>query len=146
MSKYKLIKDFPNSPGLGCILDFSKTKLIKSKNNGVYDVNDIKKFPSFWEKIEEPLFMTEDGVNIYNGDAYCCVWEDEHNKFHYIKFIAERMPGKYSKKNLLFSTEKSASDWIKINESKYSIQNMCDIFYKLNWTSQSWEIFKKELK
>ena len=70
------------------------------------------------EKYKEPLFITEDGVEIFKGDGY---WQVTPEFKHY--FIGNN---DYTRRNCdkHFSTEKAAKDCIDLNKPQYSLQDI----------------------
>ena len=129
MKQYKLIKEYPGSPKLGTIVNHVKGwGSYESYFDGdlVYSTYAIENYPEFWQEIKEPLFTTEDGVNLYEGDHYYAV---------YSTWLYDRIyltPGnpvifKHTKN---FSTKEKAEKYINKNKAKYSekdIENACTI-------------------
>ena len=75
MRKFKLKKCYPGSPGLGYETNFNSSDEDWNTPNMLI-INDCLNYPEFWEEIKEPLFVTEDGVEIQIGD-----------KLHYLNKI-----------------------------------------------------------
>ena len=143
--KYKLIKEYPNSPKLGSVIIDTNT------NNGAKDCwfsedwgksgskaffiprsTNPEKHPEFWELVKEkPLFITEDKVEIFNGDNY---WFVVKSDLEIVKAWIPRLhicdwdySGEHKKPPLghvQFSTEKAAKDWIHLNKPQYSMQDI----------------------
>lgn len=68
MKRYKLIKEYPNSPKLGSI--------ILNINSEFYSIKPDN-YPEFWQEfIPEKSFISEDGVTITEGDK---IWVVESN-------------------------------------------------------------------
>ena len=63
--KYKLVKKYPGSPELGYETKFNNSG---EDWSALLKVADCKYFPEFWEEVKDPLFITEDGKEIYEGD------------------------------------------------------------------------------
>lgn len=69
---------YPGCPPIG-------TVLVK-KRNGWYELENgtswantpdkIEPFPEFWEKLEHPVFITEDGVEMYDGQSCFTVFNN----------------------------------------------------------------------
>ena len=77
--KYKLVKKYPGSPNIGdtAELDIKLGDFRVSSNYfQLIPKKQIINYPEFWEEIKEPLFVTEDGVEIQIGD-----------KLHYLNKI-----------------------------------------------------------
>ena len=132
MKKYKLVKCFPGSPPIGTVA--AKTHLGYSTGGyGVLFVEDVENYPEFWELIKEPLFITEDRVEIFNGDNY---WFVVKSDLEIVKAWIPRLhvcdwdySGEYKKPPLghvQFSTEKAAKDWIDLNKPMYSKKQIID--------------------
>ena len=132
MKKYKLVKCFPGSPPIGTVA--AKTHLGYSTGGyGVLFVEDVENYPEFWELIKEPLFITEDRVEIFNGDNY---WFVVKSDLEIVKAWIPRLhicdwdySGEYKKPPLghvQFSTEKAAKDWIDLNKPMYSKKQIMD--------------------
>ena len=69
-----------------------------------------------WAEIIEPLFTTEDGMDIYDGDKYWYVGNTSGGIFHE---IANANRG--GKVHPYFSSEQAAQDWIYKNNPKSSV-------------------------
>ena len=83
------------------------------------------------------LFVTEDGVEIFEGNKYYCVhFQDSRDiqpSWNKIPLFECYGPNnatketdniKYTKDAKYFSTEKAANDWIKMNKPKYSMNDL----------------------
>jgi len=83
------------------------------------------------EKAKPPLFVTEDGVNIFEGDDYWVV----HHDFTYSIFKGGNQPRMPALQ--LFSTKKAAENYIGENKPKFSKSQITDI---LNvWLTDSYK-------
>lgn len=112
MEKYKLIKLYPGSPAVGTIL--------VKKRNGWYELehgtswantpDKIEQFPEFWEKLEYPVLITEDGIEIYDGQTCFTV-------FNNFKILPQDVF--LGMKNYVglkyFSTKKAAENYVRCN-------------------------------
>lgn len=98
----------------------------KPKNYHV-SLNSIK-------HIKQPLFTTEDGVEIFEGDTvYYIETKDELELcFKVNKYIVLKYPGRFvSDKSLYsFSTKEKAEKWILMNKPLLSLQEIKDVFEK----------------
>ena len=109
MKKFKLIKRYPNSLELGTIVE---------KEWDEYGVQ-FAAYPEFWEEVLEPLFTTEDGVEILEGE-----------EFYFVDSFWEIGKGKATvgcKKITLmkeFSTKEAAEKYIDENKPKFSIKDI----------------------
>jgi hypothetical protein len=94
--------------------------------NGFDELGDI-------DKIEQPILTTEDGVDIYEGDA---VFETiDNDKVFEVSFTKNSiMTGKNSRK--YFSTEEKAEEYILMNKPlTTSIKELCVIIGQCNETT-----------
>ena len=78
MMKYKLIKLYPGSPPLNTILIKKRNGWYEWENGTSYanTPDKIEPFPEFWEKLEQPVFITEDGVEMYDGQSCFTVFNN----------------------------------------------------------------------
>ena len=130
MKKYKLVKCFPGSPPIGTVA--AKTHLGYSTGEyGVLFIEDVENYSEFWELIKEPLFITEDGVHIFNeGDFFIVDTDYNQEGSCYFAWSIEKLfiknksylPNSSCVK--IFSTKKAAKDWIELNKPKYSLQDI----------------------
>lgn len=80
MKKYKLIQEYPGGPPLNSIAEpcLSLNIPIVIENYKINTPNKVRflttssieiftKFPNFWEEVNEPIFISEDGVEIFEG-------------------------------------------------------------------------------
>lgn len=111
--KYKLIKEYPGSPKIGNTIDNLE--------------NDwIENYSEFWqpfvEKIKQPLFTTEDGVDIFEGDSYYSynLELDISSKFDSacLKISGKNTDNKY------FSTKEKAEEYILMNKPCLSLNDV----------------------
>jgi len=117
IKKYKLIKTYPTSPKLGSEVDVSA------------DADPYKDFPDNWEditpvKLDIPLFKTEDGVDIFEGD-----------KVYFVNITNQRFnidiclqADLYKSHLLYFSTKEKAEEYILMNKPCLSINNVLGIY------------------
>ena len=79
------------------------------------------------KKSKQPLFTTEDGVDIFEGDNYCyfrfhswtCDNAIANKEFYY--------QDKFSKNSLYFSTKEKAEEYILMNKPCLSLKEVLDI-------------------
>ena len=83
-----------------------------------FDPSEITNNPEFWEKVEEkqPLFITEDGKEIFKGD-----------KFYFIASLSWGIGELIANDNVIgqyaiarFSTREAAEKWVDENKPVYS--------------------------
>lgn len=79
MKKFKLLKKYPGVPEdweIGSIAELEKGFVYTYAVEGSYNyiIGDVNYFSNeeFWEELK-PMFVSHDGVNIYNGDKTCVV-------------------------------------------------------------------------
>lgn len=130
MSKYKLIKQFPLSPEVGFIADFTKI----GDNDCLYDVGaisnlfecDCKDWPEFWE-LKKTVFTTEDNVEVDSDrKLYGVVLE---NGIGYKAFELAEHDYRYGASiNLIefkwFVDKGKAIAYINLNKPRYSLKDI----------------------
>jgi hypothetical protein len=125
MGKYKLIKTYPGSPELGETIIYDNDKFsFKSKYLFYGDPNC---YPEFWEKVEEPLFKTEDGVNIYKGDTYYSISKDLTTE---LMLVMATGYGVYTNACVRFHSKMEALKYIRCNKKKplFTTDDGVDVF------------------
>jgi len=76
-----------------------------------------KMYPDIFDEIKEPLFVTEDGYELYeNCIVYLPCLDDYCVYSNYLNSISE----KNKKEMKIFKYEVSAREWIKENKPKFS--------------------------
>jgi len=73
MKKYKLIKEYPLSLKLGTIIEEDKYgQLTTTKDDflQIFQMNEVKKFPEFWEEIKELTYEILTFSSSKNNNAY----------------------------------------------------------------------------
>jgi len=104
----------------------------------------LEKLKKFTDK---KLCNTEDGIAIYEGDLIHFV--EIHNEIKYlycINFVKLHLSLDFINTFKVFSTEKAAKDWIELNKPKYSLKDIEKVFYVMNWTMSSFDLFKACIK
>lgn len=81
------------------------------------------------QKTKQPLFTTEDGVDIFEGDT---VWHTNLNPNLkiYSSIVKNKTPITTSVKGL-YSTKKAAENYIKMNKPCLSLQEITELWYEL---------------
>lgn len=128
---YKCTHNYPGGPDVGYISKPHKVQPETDENCHYYNHNwfDPKLYPEFWEKVREPIFITEDGVSINCGDTYWYVWfsgdvESIQQKLYTAySFVARESPGSFIDSKT-FSTKDKAEAWIEENKPQYSKLDM----------------------
>ena len=106
--------------------------LARSKNNYIcVVVSEIKKAP-------EPLFVTEDNVEIFEGDNYWFYWTKNPASMQYVNIPYEVFNAKkldrdsvYSHSAKFFSTKEAAEKYIDENKPKYSKKEIKEALSKV---------------
>lgn len=82
-----------------------------------------------WEEIKQPLFTTEDGVEIFEGDTKEIFFIHKNNDFS-VKSTLKRecKLGSFSNNVLYFSTKKSAENYIKMNKPCLSLKDVFSVY------------------
>lgn len=139
-----------NCPGqiLGSIVETNENGFIKDYN-GIKIYPDA--YPHIFEEIKEPLFVTEDGKNIFVGIEYywintnlnAYIYNIEHGLYQINKSCMEegdeKMP--FSDGVKTFSTKEAAEKWIEENKPVYSKKQL----YTALLNCKSIVFFDKEL-
>lgn len=133
--KYKLIKEYPNSPKLNSIVEEDSNGIFFKRIGELiylYTKDQIKDYPEFWEEVKEPLFITEDGKSVYVGDIYYTVFikEDCIETFKVMgKWIAKELDEytSWSKDCKYFSSKEAAEKYIEENKPLYSKKQVINI-------------------
>ena len=131
--KYKLIKKLPfeNSPTIGYI---STPKLEDGSHYWNHNWFQPENYPEFWEEVVEkvklPLFTSEDGVDIFEGDKLYSIDNRFNIKKHHL------FNARYDDKTLLnnrrffnseykhFSTKEKAEEYILLNKPCLSYKDI----------------------
>jgi hypothetical protein len=110
--KFKLIKEYPGSGELGKVL--------------TNECEGIENWSEYWEEIkEEPILITEDGKELFEGDEY---WFIDEEFIAYPNIVEDGCGGKKDYK--YFSTKESAKKWIEENKPKWSNKDMIEFAEK----------------
>jgi hypothetical protein len=130
--KYKLIKNFPGYPYKGVIME-----TISPENKGLKENPALfspSHWPEYFELVKEPLFVSEDGVEIYEDSdvvgvsiQYYNIEEEFNIQDRGVDIVKLRKEGAVSK---YFSTREAAEKWIKKNKPKFSEQQILDTICK----------------
>lgn len=105
LKKYKLIKKYPGSGGLGIIIS---TEVWPDR------------WPEYWEEIkDEPILITEDGKELFEGDEF---WSVDKRDWKLRKEKAASKAGDCYFWN--FSSKELAEKWLEENKPKWSDVDM----------------------
>ena len=82
---------------------------------------EVENNPDFWELIEEgkPLFVTEDGVECFDGDEYISIGND----FSKVNMLAHNYDAPYSSDVKRFFHESNADEYIWKNKPVFSYED-----------------------
>lgn len=86
------------------------------------DADDSECFLINLQKIKQPLFTTEDGVDIFEGNNYCAVFYD-------FKYLEQEVIKNYELDNatLRFSTKEKSEEYIIMNKPCLSINEITNL-------------------
>lgn len=152
--KYKLIKTYPSSPNLGEIVKQGDNKCYVGSLHTIYSTNHIENQPEFWKELKEPLFQTEDGIDMYEDDTYWTLrtkdndWLFEDKVVKNINYFYSSEKD-YSKTTGIyyFSTKKAAENYIICNKPCLSLNEILDTFRTVyGKDSIHYHCFKTNLK
>lgn len=97
-------------------------------------------------KVKQPIFTTEDGVDMYEGDKFYPVCVEEGMGFATWVFIPQRwgtLPYHYAEAFKYFSTKEAAKEYIFLNKPCLSLKDVNLIINK-KWVSTLLEEFVKQ--
>lgn len=113
-----------------------KIEIIRAKEDGTIDftINQngdkgtYRNCLNNFRKVKTPLFLTEDGIEIFEGDYYCHTTLD----FQILGSKAGNLSGNLLGKKgyYYFSTEDKAQEWIILNKPMLSIKDIQPIIGK----------------
>jgi hypothetical protein len=144
MKQYKLIKEYPTSPPLGTILTLKENGWYQSGTSYAHLPESIEIFPEFWKEIKEPLFTTEDGVDVYEGDEYWYIVDNYTYPKAYtplLHCVDWSNPIKPPLGKVQFFEGKNALKWIDENKPVYSKKQIIDALDKSHPT---WSVTNRE--
>ena len=129
MKKYKLIKEYPYSPEVGIIVEQTNENKMRYKYND-FDISltIIEHYPEFWQEVKEPLFVTDDGVEIFDEDLFYIprIISDYIIESHHADCTKT-----YTKNLLKFKTKEASEQWIKENKPRFSEKQVLDAIEKV---------------
>jgi hypothetical protein len=163
MKTYKLIKTYPGSFPLGhlAILDES----VKYYNLGTTtrSLDYIENHPENWQHVcykchenvntcktfgcKQPLFITEDGVDIFAGDIFYSIRKDCLGRIVKYEGNFFEIASTKCKGFVDFSTKKAAENYIKMNKPCLSLNDVLSITNKTSFVPEDFSknLIKKEL-
>lgn len=136
LKKFKLIKEYPKSIKLNIdlIVEWEEKSLLYTTliNNRIcfFTKEEIENHPKFWQEIiEQPILITEDGKELFEGDRCFLI-------NNYEIFITTITNNFKKEPTLYFSTHESAEKWIEENRPKWSDKDMIDFLYRYSKRSK----------
>ena len=146
MKKYRLKQWYPSLGGDFDVNDFVYFDIIMGCYVSEYDIDislrkrEVENNPDFWELIEEekPIFVTDDGVDVFVGDSYIIVEED----FKKHRLIAHNLP--YTEDFKKFKHESNADEYIWKNKRVFSYEDMMKAKHSVLIKSEDIERSAKE--
>lgn len=144
IKKYKLIKPYPLFIGkqerklkLNSIVVWKETqKHYKFYKNGKFytdfhfTAKEIENYPEYWREVKkeeykkQPLFTTEDGVEIFENDKYWFVKPLQDYYLGEVIAIEHSMTGRKQENILDFSTKEKAEEYIIMNKPCLSLNDV----------------------
>lgn len=101
-------------------------------------INDVVK--------SEVLFMTEDNVEIREGDKYCCIYKNNFEPFEDLKMFTANNGVVLKDQFLFFSTKEAAENFIICNKPCLSFNDIWNISDNKSSDNNYVVVSKKELK
>lgn len=147
MKKYKLIKEYPGSWVKDTIFEFinNSDRCLVNGISSLVPAMSVINFPEFWEEIVEkqPLFTTEDGIDVFEGDYWYIVYIDGYDGSRSLFEVFYSNDGSGIPLNLdrigikRFSNREKAQEYIDNHKSKYSLNDVLDILDTMGYSSSS---------
>lgn len=88
------------------------------------------------EKVKQPLFTTEDGVDIFEGDDYFKVLQET-----YLLLNMRNANVTHNTTATTFSTKEKAEEYILMNKPCLSINDVAKIFVSTNYTTKKGNLY-----
>ena len=135
MKKYKLIKEYPGSPEIGRTV----TPKSSSDNFCYWEGSwfDPEKHPEFWEEIKEPLFITADGISVFENDSVFQIDFKGGSPDHIFEYKAWKSyfgnNGVPFFPNRLYKSRERAEEFITLNKKQYSKLDLIDLLDFKHW-------------
>lgn len=120
--KYKLVKKYPGSPNIGDTAELDiELGDFRVSNNYFQPISkkQIINYPEFWEEVKEPLFVTEDGVDVFKYDYFYYV-----SKYGICYKGYARELSATNKEFKYFSTPEAAKKYIEQNKPRFSVKDI----------------------
>ena len=124
MVKYKLIKKYPGSPSkIGYITNFDENEE-DWNSECLITTEDCRLFPELWEKIEEPILTTEDGVDIFDKNEL--LWDTSDVNWTYLDTTPAEYFHTLPSHRKAWKHKSNAKEYIDKNKPQYSKKDMLD--------------------
>ena len=94
----------------------------------------------FWEEVEEPLFITDDGFKCFDGDEYIEIGSDCRK----INMFAYNCYAPYSSDVVRFKNESNADEYIWRNKRVFSYNDVMEFINLRLYTKETIEHDAKE--
>ena len=136
MRKFKLIKCYPGSLPIGTEVNYSEEHKIYNYNGGNFyselPKHQVENLPEFWKEVKEPIFISDDGVEMFKGDNVYFVVNFELSTMIYVvnDWFKTATPD-YKR----FSTKEAALKYIDLNKPKYSKSDVIEALRKSEYYS-----------
>jgi len=126
--------------------EYGKIRTFLLQNNKIFINENFMKTSLSTLVKAQPLFTTEDGVDIYEGDTNVDVYYCNKNGFKLLHCCKkEILPGTFSENNLYFKSKEKAEEYILFNKPCLSIKDV-NIAISEKWVSNILEkIVKNKL-
>lgn len=132
MKQYQLIQKYPGCKHItvGSIVEQDGDNYFTKKNfkdgREAFSQEEVENWPSYWKRLAEPLFVTEDDVQIYDSSSrVVCVFDD----FSLGVYVAKEVEN-LSSNPWIFSSYDNATQWIKDNKPEFSRSQILNAVYK----------------
>ncbi len=143
MKKYRLKQGYPSLPKwveIGAVAKYIKMYECYFISNYTIQVSEVENNPDFWELIEEekPLFITEDGVEIFLGHSYILIDKE------FIKHKQTASNIVYTEYFKKFKHESNADEYIWRNKRVFSYNDVMEFINLRLYTKETIEHDAKE--
>lgn len=149
MKKYKLIKTYPGLSPLskeGMTVEQRDDNAYTLLNTGIHYLfheKEIENWPEFWQEVKEPLFITEDGLEIY--ECSTLIWFVDLYQYN-IRSCEYRYAKDLTDKFKLFSTNEAAEKWIEENKPIFSKKQLREAIHKWYEYSETWQEYVNSMR
>lgn len=146
--KYKLILEYPTSTlKYGDVVEKdSLGQFVHNKSCTIFDIYDVTTFPKHWELVEEPIFISDDGKMMYEGDTYYVpqIGFASELSGNYVSFLVEK-ESQIKTKHGRFSTIATVEKHIEIYSKKYSLREIEEVYNAKKYALMDYDTLYKTL-